>query len=140
MRLVERQGREHGIDLVPEIGPHPVDLRRRELLRRPEMMPSAASAGLSCSLPAAVLVLHQRGNDRMDPPQLLPRPQAVGPGLGDAGIHLLHEAGDPDFEEFVEVGADDRQEPHALEQGMAGFWACSSTRRSKASQLNSRLK
>ena len=79
-------------------------------------MPCSASAGNSSPsdevLEALLLVDHALA-DRVD---RLRRRQAVGPGLGEAGVDLVVDAGDADLEELVEVRAPDRGQLHALEQ------------------------
>ena len=67
-------------------------------------------------VPAAVLVFHQRGDHRVDPPELLPRIKPLDAFLPDAGVDLLDQAGDADFEEFVEIGAHDGEKLQPFEQ------------------------
>jgi hypothetical protein len=52
--------------------------------------------------------------------ELFARGEAVDARLAAARVLLLHQAGDADLEEFVEVGADDGEELGALEQGVSG--------------------
>ena len=51
--------------------------------------------------------------------QLSPRTHAVRADLHRAGLHLSRKAGDPDHEKFVEVGAKNGEELHALQQRIA---------------------
>jgi hypothetical protein len=64
----------------------------------------------------AALRLDQFVRARADLAQQLLRRQAVGVGLHRAQLHALHEAGDADLEEFVQVGRGDAQELEPLEQ------------------------
>ena len=45
--------------------------------------------------------------------------QAIRPGLVVAVLNALHDAGDADFYELVEVGGGDREKLDPLEQGIA---------------------
>ena len=49
--------------------------------------------------------------------EVLRRGQAVGRAFDGGAFDLLFEAGDADFEELVQVGAEDAEELDALEQG-----------------------
>ena len=118
MELVDRQRREHGVDLLAEVGLHPVELGLAELVGGLEMDVLVRQRRHQLPVPAAILVLDQRGHDRVDAPQLLARAEAVNARLRDAAVDLLDEAGHPDFEELVEVGTDDRQEIHPFEEGI----------------------
>ena len=119
MELVDRQRREHGVDLLAEVGLHPVELGLAELVGSLEMDVLRRQRRHQLSVPATILILDQRGHDRVDAPQLLARAQPVDARLRDAAVDLLDEAGHPDFEELVKVGTDDRQELHPFEQGIA---------------------
>ena len=44
---------------------------------------------------------------------------AVGPELGNAGVHLRREAGHADHEELVQIRADDGEKLDALEERVA---------------------
>jgi hypothetical protein len=67
-------------------------------------------------VPACVLVGDQRIHRPVHPAQLLAGRQPVDAQPACFRVRLLHEARDADFEKFVEVGADDRQELDPLEQ------------------------
>jgi hypothetical protein len=74
----------------------------------------------------------QRGHELLLPATLLGRDEVMGlaehlqeelAGRRVAGrFLLLHDAGYPDLEEFVEVGADDREEADALEERDGGVF------------------
>ena len=117
--LVERQRGQDREDLVAEVCPHPVDLRLREIVRGAEENSLAGERGDELVVPAVVLVLDERGHDRVDAAQLLHRGEAVGAELRDARVDLLHEARHPDLEELIKVRADNREEAHALQKGVA---------------------
>ena len=81
-------------------------------------MPTAArilyrSRQIACwslaSLETVSLIMHE----------LLGRTKPVGTALGDALAHLGLDAGHPDHEEFIKVVGGNRQEPDALQRGMA---------------------
>ncbi len=67
----------------------------------------------------AEAVAHRPGELVRLPPhlgELLGRGATLGRPVGDAGRHLLPETRHADHEHLVEVGGDDREEAHALEQ------------------------
>ncbi len=116
MRRIDRQRREHGKHLVLEIVPGPPELAAREFGSVLEHDALGTQRRDQFAIPAAVLVVDQRGDDRMNPSQLLAGAEPVERGLLDAGIHLLDQTRDADLKELVEIAADDRQEPQAFQQ------------------------
>ena len=84
--------------------------------QRTSVMPSCASAGLHLLGEHRRVAGHQPVRLLADRLEDLPRGQ---PGRGrdrDARGDAALEAGHPDHEELVEVGREDRQEPHPLQQ------------------------
>ena len=59
---------------------------------------------------------------------------------GDAGVHFLHQSGNPYFVKLIEVRTDERKKSGPLKQRILEEKAWSSTRSLKANQLSSRLK
>ena len=119
MGLVKRQRREHRIDLLAEIRPDPVQLRLRQVVGRAELDALPGERRDEPVKPTVVLVLDHRCGHRVDPAQLLHGRQPVRAELGETGVDLLHQARNPDLEKFVQVGAHDGQEAHALKERMA---------------------
>ncbi len=115
---VDRQRGQDRIDLV---------LKNRSTKARSVGLSSSSRDPLDSALPELghqllvqqlILVRHQPVGPLLDPVKLLHRRQAVGGevlGL-EPGVELLLQPGDPDFEELVEVGADDGEELDALEE------------------------
>ena len=137
---IERQRREHRRNLAVEVVRQPlakVIAVARGIQKRG--CRAARVPGRSSSLPAPAL-FHEHGQ-RALPHQrdLLLRRQAVARHGFPIGAQLLVQRGHADHEELVEIGADDREELHALEQRMRGSRACARTRSLNASQLSSRL-
>src|SRR5690606_39497993 len=64
----------------------------------------------------AGVLLHELVRTDADRLEHLPRGEPGGGGDGQAGGDAALEPGDPDHEELVEVGGEDRQEPGAFEQ------------------------
>ena len=81
-------------------------------------MPTAAR-NLVQVAPDRLLVVGELGNRLVDHDELLCRTKPVGTALGDALAHLGLDAGHPDHEEFIKVVGGNRQEPDALQRGMA---------------------
>ena len=67
-----------------------------------------------------VLLVDQRVRGAMDILELLARRQAVQTQFAGRGLDLLHESGDADLEELVEVGADDGEELDSFQQRILG--------------------
>jgi len=111
--------REHRENLLAKIGLRPIQFAGRELRGRHDGDALLGERGHELFVPAAELILHERGNDRVDAAQLLARPQAVHARLVDSAFDLLDEPGHADFEKLVEIGAEDRQETYALQQRVA---------------------
>ena len=105
-------------------------------------MPTSASAGTSCVEEDALGAGRRaRSTAVADLEQLLGRRAPVGRGGGDAGRHLVLQAGHPDLEELVEVLAEDGEELGPLEQRHVGVARpVASTRALKSSQESSRFR
>ena len=71
--------------------------------------------------PDRLLVDGELRDGLVDQRELLRRRQAVRAALGNALADLRLDAGDADHEELVEVIGRYRQEPHPLQQRMAGI-------------------
>src|SRR5262249_14205535 len=106
-------------NLLLEIGAHPRELGRREFPGGLEDDALARERRDKLLMPAAVLILDQRRDDEMNAAQLLARTESVEARLVHAGIDRLDQAGDADLKKLVEIRADDGEELHPLQQGMA---------------------
>ena len=73
-------------------------------------------------VPAAILVVDERVGVGVDEFELLAGREAVEAEIAGAGIGLLDEAGDANFEKLVEIGTDDGEELDALEERTAGVF------------------
>src|SRR3569623_180068 len=89
-------------------------------LARPEHVDASRGEISPQVVPDVALVLDQRIGAGDDRGELFSRSHAVGRAAIDILLLLAHQPGDPDHEEFVEVGARDRQEAHAFEQRVRG--------------------
>jgi hypothetical protein len=69
--------------------------------------------------PASLLLANQPCGEAVDLDQLLGGREAVLARVHDAGGHLAIKTGRTHHVELVDVGGGDRQEAHALKQGMA---------------------
>src|SRR5690349_543074 len=69
--------------------------------------------------PATPVALGHTVDHAPDSAQLLGGRLAVGRAAGHTGGNLLLDAGHADHEELVEIGTEDRQKLHALEQRVA---------------------
>src|SRR3569623_138736 len=89
-------------------------------LARPEHEDASRGEISPQVVPDVALVLDQRIGAGDDRGELFSRSPAVGRAAIDILLLLAHQPGHPDHEEFVEVGARDRQEAHAFEQRVRG--------------------
>ena len=123
VRGVDRKRREGGVDVVFEEFFEPRLFRYRAFLRRFEEDFFLAQGGQDFLRPDPIFVRRHSRRDFGDSPQLLARAQPVEPDFGDSRLELLLEPRDADFEEFVEVVADNREEAQPLEQRERRFGA-----------------
>ena len=140
MRRVDGDGREQRIDLAL--------IKCGGILLLPSVIascmqhanPSRVQSGQQLLVPAAVLALDKRAHLRGVARRGSAPASPVRADLVVAVFNTLQEAGDADFDKFVEIAGGDGQKLHALEQRILGSSASSSTRRLKRSQDSSRLK
>ena len=101
---------------------------------------SLRERGKEFVVPDSVLIVdedvHRGGNLR----QFFFGGEAVGADFARAVFDLLEEAGNADFDEFIQVVGGDGQELDALEQGLPISRASSSTRRLNSSHWTWRLR
>ncbi len=71
--------------------------------------------------PAFVLLVHEIVDFRGEVGKRLLRNAAVSTRLAISVLHLLHQAGEAHFDEFVQVARGDAQKLYALEQRIAGI-------------------
>ncbi len=118
MRRVDRLRRQHRQDLLAEMVGQPGALGVGQILlaERPRA-PRSASASRS-TIHSACCATTSASASLGDRVELLRRGHAVGAQILDPLQLMPLEAGDADHEEFVEVGAGDRQEAKPLEQRM----------------------
>ena len=115
MRRIHRDRREHWIDGLLE------KLREVFLLVLRDIRVGVETEALGFEgwhdllPPAKVLVLDHLARALADERQDLARGEAVRPDLGRLGLTLLLQAGDPDFEKFIQIRADDAKELQAFE-------------------------
>ena len=109
--------RQDGEDRPLEIrvGLSPLPIGQRRVVEDVDPVLGEQGQELTHDLPRA---LHQVGRLLANKRQLLGRSQPVHGALHHAGCHLLFEAGHTHHEELGEIRADDRQELHALEEGI----------------------
>ena len=68
--------------------------------------------------PTGVLLVHHPANALHDGFEYFGGREPVEGALNDVALDLLLDAGDADFEELVEVGADDAEELEPFQQGI----------------------
>ena len=112
---VDRHRRQHGEQLVQELGLQPLALGLGDAGGVDDLDPDACQF-LAQLAPAALLFGHQPAGGHIDLVQLLGRGQAVGGEDAHPFTDLALEAGDPGHEEFIEVVGRDRQEAQPLQQ------------------------
>ena len=121
MRRIDRQRGQHGEHPLHEPGIQPGTIVVRQRVGLAQHDPGLAHLREQVG-PDALLVGDQGAAADRDLGQLLRGRAAVGGRMRDAGLGLADQAGDPHRIEFIEVGGADRQESHALQQGMAGIF------------------
>ena len=110
---VDRQGRQRGEDVAIEAGGEFGSVNLVQLFARFEDDALGGQRGQELVLPASLFGVHERACLGEDFGQELP-----GGGMA-GGFLLLHDARHPDLEELIQVGAGDREEADAFEQGDA---------------------
>jgi len=118
MGRVQRLRRQDRENLVQEMVPQPGFAQRIDRTGRADHFDAHLRQLAMDDAPHLLLRLHQPVGFRRNGGQLLPRGQPVG----RTHVHVLQllalEARDPDGEEFVQIGAGDRQEAQPLQQRM----------------------
>ncbi len=118
MRRIDRERRQHGKDLLAEMGVEPDAVGIGELVGLDDR--DAGLAQLGADRPPHQLLVGDQGfRHLVDLGELLRRGEAVGALGRDALLDHVFEARNADHEELVEVGGGDRQEAQALEQRVA---------------------
>ena len=117
---VERERREHRVDVVLEVTAQPRGRRRGPLVGIEQRDRLGRERGSQAVFPARGLVVEHRARALEDGSQLLEGVLPVGGNVLDPGPDLLQQRRDPHHEELVEIGADDGEELHPLEQGVVG--------------------
>ena len=116
MRRVNRQRRQHRPDLRAVIILQPGQVSRVQLRDFEQADAVGRQRRQQLLAPARVLVLDHAPDPLDDGAEGLAGGQAVHRALDDLAFDLLFEARDADFEELVEVRADDAEELHPLQQ------------------------
>ena len=107
---VDRQRRQRGEDVAVEARGEFGAVGFVQLLARLEDDALGGQRRQELVLPAGLFGIHERARLGEDFGQELPGGRMAG------GFLLLHDTGDPDLEEFIEVGTGDREEADAFQQ------------------------
>ena len=116
MAGIERQRRQHRKDLALEVGFAESALLVGQLGVVEQANALIAQLGLNIVEPAAAMLIGQHVDGAADRDQLLGGRRAIGRAADHAGGDLLLDAGHADHKEFIEVGAEDREELDPLQQ------------------------
>ncbi len=113
---VDRERRQDRVDLLGEPGLDPLQLGWRQLADLAERHAVRRQLRHQQLAPGAVHQRVERVRLAADAAEFVLRLDAVGVVAGQPGVDQLHDPGDADLEELVEVAAGDGQELDALEQ------------------------
>ena len=121
MGRVQSKRTQHRYQFTIEVVSDPLGLRLAPVGTAHETDTALAQGRDQFLVEHEILLLDQLMGLAADGGQDLARTEVVGAGLDRAGFDLLLQAGHPDFEEFVQVGAGDAEELQPLQQRGAGI-------------------
>ena len=116
MRRVDRQRRQHRVDLRAVIIFHPDQVRLLQLLQLQQADAVGRQGRRQFVPPAGILLLHHPPHPLDDGAEGFGTGQTVHRALHRLALDLLLQAGDADLEELIQVRADDAKELHPLQQ------------------------
>ena len=117
---VERQRREYGKNDLREVVFARLQLLGIEFMVRHHVDALLGETGPQFLFQALVGGVYEALHLAPDGHQLRARAHPVRAEFGDAGVQLRIQAGHPDHEELIQIGAHDGQELHAFQQRIGG--------------------